>query len=402
MASSLIGSPSKFIIIIIIVIFNFFVSSTITTTASNPSGPFQNIYAFGDSYTDTGNTNSSTPPAFFKHVSNLPYGQTFFHRPTNRFSDGRLVIDFVAQALSLPFLQPYRNSNAATDDKSHGVNFAVAGCTAIYHKFFVKNLLILNKTPESLNTQLGWFNKVLESKGCKKGSSSTATISSECRAVFDNALIWVGEIGINDYIYALPSLVSRKTIQDLAIATETSFLKELLSKGAKYIVVQGLPPIGCLTVALYLIPHDRDELGCVGSLNKQSYNHNAVLRNKLTQFQKQFPESVIVYADYWNSYVSVLRSPAWKKRNNSNANNTYGSIKEVFKTCCGFGGGPYNFDLLHTCGSTFSTSYPNPSEFINWDGIHLTEAMHEVLANSFINGPFCYPPFQDLVKMKLN
>lgn len=119
-------------------------------------------------------------------------------------------------------MPPYRNSNSVAD-KSSGVNFAVSGCTAIDHEFFVKNKLILNKTPESLTTQIGWFNNVLESMGCKKRSS--ATTSSKCRAIFDNALFWIGEIGINDYIYSLPSLVSPKTIQDLAIATETSFLK---------------------------------------------------------------------------------------------------------------------------------------------------------------------------------
>lgn len=175
-----------------------------------------------------------------------------------------------------------------------------------------------------------------------------------------------------------------------------------MSRGAKYIVVQGLPPIGCLTIALYLIPHERDELGCVGRLNTQSYNHNAILRNQLIQFQKEFPDSLIVYADYWNSYVSVLRHSL---PSNNNNNNGYGGggggFKEPFKTCCGFLGGPYNFNILHTCGSVFTNSYQNPSEFINWDGIHLTEAMHEVLANSYIHGSFSYPPFQDLVKMKL-
>lgn len=90
--------------------------------------PFNQIYAFGDSFTDTGNAAPTTGSGVFNRASNPPYGSTFFHRSTSRYSDGRLVIDFVAHALSLPFLPPYLDKNV---DASYGVNFAVAGSTAI-------------------------------------------------------------------------------------------------------------------------------------------------------------------------------------------------------------------------------------------------------------------------------
>ncbi|THF97579.1 hypothetical protein TEA_023606 [Camellia sinensis var. sinensis] len=60
------------------------------------AGPLKKMYAFGDSHTDTGNTGSISGPSGFSYVSNLPYGRTYFHHSTNRYSDGRLVIDFVA------------------------------------------------------------------------------------------------------------------------------------------------------------------------------------------------------------------------------------------------------------------------------------------------------------------
>lgn len=96
------------------------------------SKPFKKIYAFGDSYTDTGNTKSAKGPTGFGHVSNPSYSETFFLRPTNRYSDGRLMIDFVGQTLSLPFLQPYLHLKG---NETNGVNFAVAGSTAINHAF---------------------------------------------------------------------------------------------------------------------------------------------------------------------------------------------------------------------------------------------------------------------------
>lgn len=143
--------------------------------------------------------------------------QSFFHHPTNRYSDGRLVIDFVAQALSLPFLPPYRSQKANT---STGVNFAVAGSTAIPHEFFVKNNLTLDITPQSIQTQLIWFNEFLEKQGCRG-----ATKNSGC--TFDDTLFWVGEIGANDYAYTVGSSVPGSTIQELGIKSITSFLQVL-------------------------------------------------------------------------------------------------------------------------------------------------------------------------------
>ncbi|KAJ9678007.1 hypothetical protein PVL29_022786 [Vitis rotundifolia] len=380
MASSfkLFSSLSSLTTILILILLSSLCTASTAPTGTN-SPPFKRIYAFGDSYTDTGNTESATGPNAFTYVSHLPYGSTFFHHPTNRYSDGRLVIDFVAQALSLPFLPPYRNQKANT---STGVNFAVAGSTAIPHEFFVKNNLTLDITPQSIQTQLVWFNKFLEKQGC-----GGATINSGC--TFDDTLFWVGEIGANDYAYTVGSSVPGSTIQELGIKSITSFLQALLKKGVKYLVVQGLPPTGCLTLALTLAPDDdRDATGCVGSVNKQSYSHNTILQAKLHDLRVQFPHAVIVYADYWNAYHTIMKN-----------GDRYG-FKEPFKTCCGSGGDPYNFDVFATCGSSSASACPNPSQYINWDGVHLTEAMYKVVANSFLHGGFCHPSFDYLLSRK--
>ncbi|KAL3633862.1 hypothetical protein CASFOL_022624 [Castilleja foliolosa] len=357
----------------------------ISSTHANQSAsnrPFKSIYAFGDSYTDTGNTRSNTGPSGFMFVSNLPYGSTFFHRPTNRYSDGRLVIDFVAQALSLPFLPPYLDLKA---DKSTGVNFAVAGSTAIVHSFFVKNNMTSNITPQSLRTELAWFDKFVAGKGCKDSSRTPR----ECEAAFRDALVWVGEIGANDYAYSFGTSVTTKTVQQLAINSVTGVLQALLKKGAKYVVVQGLPPTGCLTLTMYLAPSDdRDNLGCVASANKLSYAHNTALKAKLDAFRKQYPKSTIVYADYYNVYATIIKNAR-----------KYG-FSELFKTCCGHSGGAYNFDYLNACGSPSSQSCADPSRFINWDGVHLTEAMYKAVADGFVNGTFSQPPFRSLLSKK--
>ncbi|XP_051115985.1 GDSL esterase/lipase At3g48460-like [Andrographis paniculata] len=344
--------------------------------------PFDAIYAFGDSYTDTGNTQSNTGPSGFMFVSNNPYGSTFFHRPTNRYSDGRLVIDFVADALSLPFLPPY----LSRPSPESSVNFAVAGATAIIHSFFAKNNMTLNITPQSIRTELGWFDQVAEERGCRDAAATAAA----CRKMFEEALIWVGEIGANDYAYSFASAVPPETVQKLAVNSVATFLQALLEKGAKYIVVQGLPPTGCLTLSLYLAPsNDRDAMGCVASANKQSYTHNLALKAKLDVFRKQFPQSTIVYADYYNAYLAVLKNPG-----------KYG-IKEIFKVCCGYNGDLYNFNYMYACGSPSASACANPSQYINWDGVHLTEAMYKAVADAFWNGSYAQPSITHLLSKKL-
>lgn len=220
-------------ITLIILTSTLIFSSSVISSAFTPK-KFKKIYAFGDSYTDTGNTHSATGPSSFNYVSNPPYGNTFFHHPTNRYSDGRLVIDFVAESLSLPFLPPYRDRKA---DATYGVNFAVAGSTAIRHRFFVKNNMTLNVTPQSLQTQLTWFNRFLESKGCE----NFTTTPQQCEAVFSDALFWVGEIGANDYAYSFASSVSPSTIQRLATRSVTGFLQVINVYTYFYVIIYKNP-----------------------------------------------------------------------------------------------------------------------------------------------------------------
>lgn len=54
-----------------------------------PACNFPAIYNFGDSNSDTGGMSA----AFYQMIS--PFGETFFHMPAGRSSDGRLMVDFI-------------------------------------------------------------------------------------------------------------------------------------------------------------------------------------------------------------------------------------------------------------------------------------------------------------------
>ncbi|XP_010540491.1 PREDICTED: GDSL esterase/lipase At1g28570-like isoform X3 [Tarenaya hassleriana] len=60
-----------------------------------PRRCYESIISFGDSIADTGNLLILSDPNHLPHFALPPYGETFFHFPTGRHSDGRLIIDFI-------------------------------------------------------------------------------------------------------------------------------------------------------------------------------------------------------------------------------------------------------------------------------------------------------------------
>jgi hypothetical protein len=64
-------------------------ASTLNPVFALKNCDFPAIFNFGDSNSDTGGLSATliTPTP--------PYGETYFHMPAGRFSDGRLMIDFM-------------------------------------------------------------------------------------------------------------------------------------------------------------------------------------------------------------------------------------------------------------------------------------------------------------------
>lgn len=120
------------------------------------------IYQFGDSLSDTGNLILEIPSAALSRnpFANLPYGETYFNKPTGRCSNGLLIIDYLATSLNLPFLKPYLQGESRYPN---GVNFAVAGSTALSAEALLNNGIMSPITNSSLSVQLDWFNAHVDS-----------------------------------------------------------------------------------------------------------------------------------------------------------------------------------------------------------------------------------------------
>ncbi|RYR32246.1 hypothetical protein Ahy_A10g046835 isoform A [Arachis hypogaea] len=90
------------------------------------------LFVFGDSLFDAGNNNYINTTADFQ--SNYPpYGETFFNYPSGRFSDGRVLPDFIAEYAKLPLIQPYLFPG--NQIYSDGINFASAGAGALVETY---------------------------------------------------------------------------------------------------------------------------------------------------------------------------------------------------------------------------------------------------------------------------
>ncbi|XP_062095873.1 GDSL esterase/lipase At5g45910-like [Humulus lupulus] len=337
--------------------------SASTTTATQPY--YKAIFNFGDSLSDTGNSLLSSTTTDVPTVGKLPYGMTFFRHPTGRFSDGRLIVDFIAEAFEFPYLRPYLEIADTQNDFLRGVNFAVGGATAL-------SLASNFWTNNSLSVQLGWF---------KKFKASFCTKIEDCENFMKRSLFLMGEIGGNDYNFPFFSggtIPQVRELVPLVVEAITNVTIALIEEGAVDLVVPGNLPIGCSVVYLTLFESsnktDYDEIGCLKALNEFSKLHNRHLKRALQTLRLKYPHTNIIYGDYYHATMRIINAPLH-----------YGfDKKSLFRACCG-GGGSYNYNLSVTCGEDGSTVCEDPSLYVSWDGVHLTEAAYQVMAESLID-----------------
>ncbi|XP_048442447.1 GDSL esterase/lipase At5g03610-like [Pyrus x bretschneideri] len=106
------------------------------------------LFVFGDSYADTGNVGKSVSPSWKE-----PYGITFPGKPAGRFSDGRVLTDYLAQFLGIRSPLPYALRKYAKKSKlENGMNFAYGG-TGVFDTLV---------SGPNLTTQIGFFQLLLE------------------------------------------------------------------------------------------------------------------------------------------------------------------------------------------------------------------------------------------------
>lgn len=75
----------------------FILSCLLSDVSSAPSRNITSMFTLGDSHIDTGNALIMAAPVIPVWIDKPPYGETFFGHPSGRFSDGRVITDFIGE-----------------------------------------------------------------------------------------------------------------------------------------------------------------------------------------------------------------------------------------------------------------------------------------------------------------
>nr|KYP36480.1 GDSL esterase/lipase At3g26430 family [Cajanus cajan] len=357
-----------------------------TSLMRNGSGTkecsFPAIFNLGDSNSDTGGISAAfgqAPP---------PNGITFFHSPHGRFSDGRLIIDFLANTFDLPFLSAYLDSVGS--NFTHGANFATAGSTVRPQNTTRSQS---GYSPISLDVQFQQFSDFKTRSNLLRKQGGVFKELLPKKEYFSQAL-YTFDIGQNDltagYKLNLTTEQVKAYIPDV-LGQFSDVIKGVYGKGGRSFWIHNTGPLGCLPYMLDRYPMEpaqMDEFGCAKPFNEVAQYFNYKLKEAVEQLREELPEAAITYVDVYTVKYTLI-SDAQK----------YGFEHGVI-ACCGHGG-IYNFDNKARCGATkrvngkeivIAKSCKDPSVRIIWDGIHYTEAANNWIFQQIVNGSFSYPP----------
>ncbi|XP_021743469.1 GDSL esterase/lipase At3g26430-like [Chenopodium quinoa] len=360
----------------------FLVTSNLglTVALTNNSSQIKNIcefpaiFNFGDSNSDTGGLTAVYGQAL------PPNGQTFFGKPVGRFCDGRLVIDFVAESLGLPYLSAYLDSIGS--NFSHGANFATAGST-----IRPQNTTITQSgySPISLDIQYAEYYKFYKESQVVRNQGGVFEELLPKEGYFTRAL-YTFDIGQNDitagYKLNLTTEQVKASIPDI-INQFAKVVRGVYAQGGRSFWIHNTGPLGCLP---YMLDHflltaaQVDEFGCASPLNEVSQYYNSQLEDIVTQLRRDLPLASITFVDIYSIKLKLITQA---KRH---------GFEKPLVACCGIGG-KYNFNNTMRCGSTeivngkeilVAKSCDNPSKRIIWDGIHYTEAANKWIVDQIM------------------
>ncbi|KAL8171754.1 hypothetical protein V2J09_023558 [Rumex salicifolius] len=327
------------------------------------------IFNFGDSNSDTG-----ALAAGLGFPVNPPNGRLYFGRSTGRLSDGRLLIDFLcksvpfAQSLNTSFLRPYLDSVGS--NFQNGANFAVVGSSTL-PKY----------VPFALNIQILQFLHFKTRSLELVASGSKDLINEEG---FRNALYMI-DIGQNDLADSFSKNLSYSKVIEripLVMAEIKSAVKTLYDQGGRKFQMHNTGPLGCLPQKLSMVQHKTEQLdsaGCFSNYNKAAKLFNQALIELSQQMRSEMKDATIVYVDIYAIKYDIISNAA-----------VYG-FSSPLMTCCGFGGGPYNYDIRLPCGNSGNQVCTDGSKYVSWDGIHYTEAANAIVAKKVLSMDYSTP-----------
>ncbi|KAK9063706.1 hypothetical protein SSX86_017578 [Deinandra increscens subsp. villosa] len=327
------------------------------TALSSVDARVKSVFVFGDSLFDPGNNRyikNCTLQANFR-----PYGSSFFHHPTGRFTNGRTVADFIAQFLGIKFQRPYQELVHRILPMRHhhkrllhnGLNFASAGSGLL--RDTNKDAKV---TP--IQVQLQQFQSLIAQNHIHKNQTS-------------KSLFFIGSGG-NDvftyFVYPGASKMTPRTYVRAMLREMVHTTGKIYKNGGRRFAFFSIGPMGCIPGRVLIRGASLTQ--CTHKMDLMVKYYNAGLKRFVSKIPRLFPGAIGVYAAVFDTANKYLDNPK-----------IYG-FADVTRACCG--AGPLNGQLQ--CGLRGYTMCLTPNAYFFWDYFHPTEHTYGLISKAFWAG----------------
>ncbi|XP_071709262.1 GDSL esterase/lipase At5g03610-like [Rutidosis leptorrhynchoides] len=327
------GLPSY----IFCILFTFYFTG-VTVWANDPNcnsvGEFKptKLFVFGDSYSDTGNN-----PRALASSWKTPYGHTFPGKPAGRYSDGRVLTDYLARFMGLKSPLPHQMMKYGKDKLKYGMNFAYGG-TGV---FDTGNL------QPNMTSQIGFLQNLLHenvyTKRDLESSLALVTVSGNDYGAYTSS--GGSELGLPVFIASV--------VKQMAIN-----LKAIHDLGVRRVLVNMLQPLGCLPQSTILNSYQE----CNDSQNTAVGIHNQLLQQAVSKLNNDTKNSSFLMLDLYSAFDTVL-----KNKGNS-------KFDTPLKSCCVATKSGANCGSVDDNGNPLYTVCNDTESMFFWDTVHPTQA----------------------------
>lgn len=282
------------------------------------AAPFQKLYVFGDSLSDTGNVFNASKQFLGTGAPPSPYYQ-------GRFSNGPVWIDYLAEKLNLTPtpIAVLPNPQSSESSGIDSVNFAYGGATT------GTSSAISGAIP-GLQTQIVEFQQLLADR------------TADPNALY---VIWMGA---NDYLSGINRSNSNGQEPNPSVPVQNivKAIESLYQSGARHFLVANLPALGETPLA------KQQGQTVVQTLNRLSDRHNQLLSQQLDELQRALPEVDLMRLDIGRLYVQATDNR---------------DFSDLTTPCY---------------SRTTGTICAQPDRHLFWDNLHPTTAAHQQISDN--------------------
>ncbi|XP_065851269.1 GDSL esterase/lipase At4g16230-like [Euphorbia lathyris] len=299
------------------------------------------LFAFGSSSLDNGNNIFLPVNAKTNYA---PYGIDDPKGPNGRFSNGKTVVDVLAEYLKFPNLIPsFSDPTTKGQNIIYGVDFASGGSgildntTSTLGKLATLNIQMMNfemfLLPQ-LEIQLGMR-----------------------RDKFLRNYMFIMATGVNDFTenyFLNPITQTIETFVTTLIKLYSAHIKNLYRLGGRKFVIMSAYPIGC-----YPVQRVSPKQECNQTLNNAAILYNSHLKAMVDDLHSQMPGSRLVFVDTYNIIIDLIADPIAQ------------GFKDSKNPCC---------QIMEYMGHKYSPCFKGAAvckdrkAYVFFDGAHTTEA----------------------------